>query len=223
MLITLSDRWKDKHGQARVGLLALQGVDNCSDHPDLRKKSEELELELRESYEGMDRKALRELPVFAAYDAFYRSFRKTYHVQLQLESIVFKGKSILSPSALVGCLFMAELKTGLLTAGHDLDSLVLPLTADVSRGGETYVRLDGTTRQLKQGDLYIRDQKGILSSVIYGPDHRTRIRPGTSRVVYTTYGPPGISGERIREQLLLLEEYIRLFAAAAERMDLIVL
>ena len=70
----------------------------------------------------MDRKSLRDLPVFAAYDAFYRSFKKTYHVQLQLESVVFKDKTIFSPSALVACMFMAELETGLLTAAHDLNN-----------------------------------------------------------------------------------------------------
>jgi DNA/RNA-binding domain of Phe-tRNA-synthetase-like protein len=171
----------------------------------------------------MDRSAIRELPVFAAYDLFYRQFRKTYHVQLQLESVIFKNKTIHSPSALVSCLFMAELKTGLLTAGHDFDALELPLEADAAAGGERYQIMEGSEKELKEGDLYIRDQQGILSSVIYGPDLRTRIHKKTDHVVFTTYGPPGISGDQIREQLIILEENVLLFAPEAVRKELIIL
>jgi DNA/RNA-binding domain of Phe-tRNA-synthetase-like protein len=171
----------------------------------------------------MDRKSLRETPVFAAYDAFYRPFKKSYHVQLQLESVVFKGKSIFSPSALVACMFMAELETGLLTAAHDLTTLALPLLADVAVGNETYQRLDGSEQLLKDGDMYIRDQEGILSSVIYGPDQRTQILPDTDQAVFTTYGPPGINKAQVQEQLEILESYIKIFAPAAEQSLMVVL
>ena len=171
----------------------------------------------------MDRKALREEPVLAAYDAFYRRFRKSYHVQLQLESVVIKGKPIFSPSALVTCMFMAELKTGLLTAAHDFDALELPLMAEIAGGEETYQKLNGIEQQLKTGDLYLRDQQGILSSVIYGPDQRTQILPDTVNSVFTTYGTPGISAYQIEEQLKILEEYIKLFAQKAVREQLLVL
>jgi len=160
--------------------------------------------------------------VLSAYDAFYRSFRKTYHVQLQLESVVFKGKSIFSPSALVACMFMVELKTRLLTAAHDISSVDLPLIADMASGEETYQRLDNTEQELKKDDLYIKDQQGILSSVIYGPDKRTRIQPDTSRALYTTYGPPGISKDQIRDQLETLAAYVRLFAPHSVREELLV-
>ncbi len=189
----------------------------------LKSASQNLEGELKSKYEAMDRKSLRETPVFSAYDAFYRSFKKTYHVQLQLESIVFKGKSIYSPSALVSSMFMAELKTGLLTAAHDLTALVLPMVADVAAGNESYQRLDGSQQTLKEGDMYIRDQGGILSSVIYGPDQRTQITMDTDQAIYTTYGPPGIHKNQIKEQLEILWSYIKKFSPEAERTFLIVL
>ena len=120
-------------------------------------------------------------------------------------------------------MFMAELETGLLTAAHDLTTLELPLVADLARGDETYQRLDGSIQLLKEGDLYIRDQEGILSSVIYGPDQRTQIRPDTAQAVYTTYGPPGISKDQVQEQLVVLESYIKLFSPNAERISLVVI
>ncbi len=216
-MLKVSPNWKAQEPDSSLGLLVIRGAPNIPDHPELKKAKKALEEELRVRYAGMDRKALREEPILAAYDAFYRRFRKSYHVQLQLESVVFKGKPILSPSALVTCMFMAELKTGLLTAAHDFDSLDLPLTAEISAGEETYQQLNGTIKQLKAGDLYIRDLQGILSSVIYGPDKRTQIRPDTVNSLFTTYGPPGITVSQVEAQLEILEGYIMLFAPEAKR------
>jgi DNA/RNA-binding domain of Phe-tRNA-synthetase-like protein len=215
-MIALTERFKVEEPQARVGLLDLECGANLPSHPELTAARLDLEQELRDRYGGLDRKQLRELPVFSAYDSFYKRFRKSYHVQLQLESVAFQGKPIGSPSALVLCMFMAELKTGLLTAGHDFAALDPPLEADIAAGGESYQLMGGAAQQLKSGDLYIRDQQGILSSIIYGPDRRTAIRENTGRAVFTTYGPPGISPDQVREELILLEDYIRLFSPQAK-------
>lgn len=215
-MITLSPAWHKERQPACVGILVVRNAPNCKTNPDLVEASRRLEGELRERFGALDRNGLRDLPVYAAYDAFYRRFRKTYHVQLQLESVLFKGKSIQFPSALVGAMFMAELNSGLLTAAHDLEALKLPLIANIALGGEIYQRLDGAQQALKEGDLYIKDQLGILSSVIYGPDQRTQIRPDTTQAVYTTYGPPGISKRQVLSGLEILEGYLRLFAPNLE-------
>jgi len=214
-LIKISDAWKKDLPDARVGILVINNAPNTPDHPALQKTKKELEQELRTRYLGFERKTLREDKVLGAYDAFYRRFRKSYHVQLQLESVIFKEKAIFSPSALVTCMFMAELNTGLLTAAHDTDKLEFPLMVDIAKGDESYQKMDGTEQELKAGDMYIKDQQGILSSVIYGPDQRTQIHPGTVNSLYTTYGPPGISESQIKNQLECLEDYIKLFAPNA--------
>ncbi len=100
-MIRVSSSWEAQEPDSSVGLLSIKGALNIPDHPELQNVKKVLEEELRARYVGMDRKALREEPVLAAYDAFYRRFRKSYHVQLQLESVVIKGKSIFSSSALV--------------------------------------------------------------------------------------------------------------------------
>ena len=85
-----------------------------------------------------------------AYRDYYKRFDKTYHVQLQLESLLFKGKSIPSVAGLVDAMFMAEMKDWLLTAGHDLDSLQLPLRLEATTGvtGWRLHDLRRTTRTL---------------------------------------------------------------------------
>lgn len=66
------------------------------------------------------------------YVEYYKCLKKTYHVLLQLESIVFKKKSIPNVSPLVEAMFMAELKNQLLTANHDMDTIKLPIKVDLA-------------------------------------------------------------------------------------------
>ena len=190
-------------------------VTNPARHPELEKLKEELEMELRAKYSGQDRIAMLSHPVLQAYNSYYRRFKKSYHVQLQLESIAWKGKSIPSVSALVEAMFMAEMKNMLLTAGHELNILSLPLTLDVSKGTETYTLMRGEPQTLKPGDMMISDREGVISSIIYGPDQRTQITAGTQNVVFTVYAPAGISNTIVSNHLHDTREYIMLFAPQA--------
>ncbi|HSJ54458.1 MAG TPA: hypothetical protein VLC52_12020, partial [Anaerolineae bacterium] len=140
---TVSDAWRQAYPTAAVGVLAMNSVINPEGHEELDRRKELVEAELRARLAGLDRAALKALPALAAYDAYYRRFKKSYHVQLQLESIVFKGRSIPRVAALVESMFMAELQNQLLTAGHDLALVEPPLRVDVADGSESYLRLDG--------------------------------------------------------------------------------
>ena len=175
---------------------------------------EELEAQIRASF--ATKEELRALERLQAYREYYRRFKKTYHVQLQLESIAFKGKAIPRVAALVEAMFAAELKNYLLTAGHDMDVVEPPVKLDVALGSETFTRINGQEQQLKAGDMYIADTQGVLSAVIYGPDQRTRIRPTTRRALFTVYAPPGIRAEAVRQHLTDIEAYARAIAPQAE-------
>src|SRR5436190_1440505 len=196
-MFEVTSAWKSTFRDAHVGVLVMRDVINPAHHPELEKRKAELEEHLRRQFSEQDRAALSSQPVLRVYEEYYKRFKKTYHVQLQLESIVWKGKSIPSVSALVEAMFMAEVKNMLLTAGHDLDTLQLPLTLDVSRGTESYTLMRGAEQILKAGDMFIRDQAGIISDVIYGPDQRTQITATTQNVVFTTYAPAGIDAQSV--------------------------
>jgi DNA/RNA-binding domain of Phe-tRNA-synthetase-like protein len=215
MIFEVTEAWKLAFPDAHAGVLVMQAVHNPASHTGLEHSKEALMGELRLRYGGLDRSQLQALPGLQVYDAYYKRFKKTYHVQLQLESIVFKGKSIPSVAALVEAMFMAEIKNILLTAGHDLDTLQLPIRLDVTRGDEVYTLMRGQPQQVKPGDMIISDGQGIMSNIIYGPDQRTQIQPGTRNVIYTTYAPAGISEQLITEHLLDIERYIRLFSPDA--------
>jgi DNA/RNA-binding domain of Phe-tRNA-synthetase-like protein len=201
---------------AHAGVLVMHDVANPPSHEELEKHKAALEQDLRSRYADQDRAALGQLPVLQAYAAYYRRFKKTYHVHLQLESIIFKDKSIPSVAALVEAMFMAEIKNLLLTAGHDGDTLQLPMTLDVAQGDERYTLLRGQEQVLKAGDMFIRDSKGIISSIVYGPDQRTAINAQTRNVIFTVYAPVGIAEEIVLNHLQDLKQNVLLIAPDAQ-------
>jgi DNA/RNA-binding domain of Phe-tRNA-synthetase-like protein len=214
-MFEVTNAWKSAFPDAHVGVVALRNVTNPVQHPELEQRKAELEEQLRAQFSGQDRLALSTHPILRAYNNYYRRFKKTYHVQLQLESIVWKGKSIPSVSSLVEAMFMAEMKNLLLTAGHDLDALGLPLVLDISKGDERYTLMRGEGQALKSGDMFISDQNGVISSIIYGPDRRTQITPDTHNVVFTVYAPDGIEEQIVEQHLRDIRDYILTFAPEA--------
>ncbi|MHB8867843.1 MAG: phenylalanine--tRNA ligase beta subunit-related protein [Thermoleophilia bacterium] len=201
MELIVTDYWRETHPEAHAGLLVLAGVTNPVRHPALDARKTALERKLRSHFAALDRPSLRALHPLRAYDAYFRRFGKSYHVQLQLESIAHKGKAIPSVAALVEAMFMAELQNQLLTAGHDADRVKPPLHLEAARGTEAFTRLDGVEQYPKEGDMFITDADGIISCVLNGPDRRTRIRPETTRVLYTVYAPPGVAAEEVEHHL----------------------
>lgn len=215
-LFTISPTWQAAHPGAAAGVLALRNVANPPQHPRPEERKAALEQRLRDQFGSLGRAGLRALPPIRVYDAYYRRFEKTYHVQLQLESVALKGKPIPRVAALVEAMFMAELQNLLLTAGHDLDSLALPVHLSVAEGSERYALLNGQEQVLKAGDMFMADRQGVISSVIYGPDQRSRITPATRSVLFTVYAPPGIRPEAVRQHLHDLRSHVLLIAPEAQ-------
>jgi DNA/RNA-binding domain of Phe-tRNA-synthetase-like protein len=196
-----SSRWGEVFPDAHVGVLVMHDVANPPRSKGLERHKASLREELNTRYARRDRSAVRDEPRLRAYREYYRRFGKSYHVQLQLESILFKGKPLPSGAALVEAMFMAELDDLLLTAGHDLDATRPPFALDVAQGTESYILLRGEPQAPKAGDMMISDQQGIISSIVYGPDRRTQITSGTRNVIFTAYAPPGIAAAAVEDHL----------------------
>ena len=215
-MLNVTPSWKSSFPNAHAGILVIRNASNPTHHAELEKRKAELEESLHAQFAGQDRAAIANHPVFKIYGEYYKRFKKTYHVQLQLESIVLKGKSIPSVASLVECMFMAEVKNMLLTAGHDLDKLHLPLTLDVTQGTESYTLMRGTEQTVKAGDMTISDQASIISNIIYGPDQRTQISESTRNMVFTVYAPAGIDEQLIMRHLEDIRDYVLIVAPQVE-------
>jgi DNA/RNA-binding domain of Phe-tRNA-synthetase-like protein len=220
VLLRVSDTWRNTFPGAHVGTLALRDVSNPPQHPALEHNKRLLENELRTRFAGRAKADLAALPTMRAYAAYYRSFRKTYHVLLQLRAVALEGKPLPSVAALVEAMYMAELSSGLLTAGHDLDLIQMPLTLGVSIGGERTTALSGHVQELKPGDMILSDAAGVICSVIYGLDSRSAIRPETRRVLFVVYAPDGIRAEQVHQHLETMRDNVQLFAPDARAEEL---
>jgi DNA/RNA-binding domain of Phe-tRNA-synthetase-like protein len=212
--IAATEDWRRAHPGATIGLLELSGVENASLSSRLTERKREIEASLRERYQGFTRQEFLAIPVMAEYDRYYTRFNKTYHVQLQLESIVLKGKQLPDVSPAVDANFMAEVETLVLTAGHDSQKLRGPIVIDVSRDGEQMTQMNGTSRAIRPGDMIMRDADGICCSIIYGQDARSPIFPATVRVLYVAYAPAGVAADVVERQLGGIEANLRLFSPA---------
>ncbi len=208
--------WAEAHPGGTVGLLELSGVDQRGSTAPLEEQKRATEAWLRERYAGFTRQDFLALPVIAAYAQFYRRFNKTYHVQLQVESIVLKGKSLPSVTPLVDANFCAEVETLILTAGHDAAKLVGPVSIDVSLPGDRQTQMSGAPKDIYAGDMVMRDAGGICCSIIYGQDHRSPISPETTHALYVAYAPAGVPPDEVERQLAAIETNVRLFSPGAK-------
>jgi DNA/RNA-binding domain of Phe-tRNA-synthetase-like protein len=178
----------------------------------LEQQKRKTEAYVRERYRGLTRQELLALPVMSAYEKYYKRFNKTYHVQLQLESIVQKGKNLPTVFPLVDANFIAEVETCVLTAGHDVVKLREPVSIDASVDGDRMTLMNGSSKVIYAGDMIMRDADGICCSIIYGQDNRSPISANTSHALYVAYAPAGVPTELVEMQLRKIAEYVHLFS-----------
>jgi DNA/RNA-binding domain of Phe-tRNA-synthetase-like protein len=216
-LLLATDSWKSAFPGAVVGALAMRAVRNPAQSEPLEAEKRRLEQRLRAA-EGDSRPRIDR--VVRAYTDHYRARGKTYQLKAQLESVARKGKPIPSRAALVEAMFMAELENLILTAGHDLDTVVPPVRVDVTADGDRYVLLSGTEVVLERGDMMMADGAGIVSSVLRGPDLRTRITPQTRNVFFAAYAPAAIGEEAVRAHLNDIRANVELLAPGARTLEL---
>ena len=209
LAISVTDAWRQAHPGAQMGFLEISGVDNTRPAPALDQEKRAIEERMRENYAGFSRENFLDMPVMQAYHRYYRKFGYTYHVLLQLESVVLKGKSLPNVSPLVDANFAAELETLILTAGHDVDQLEAPVVIDVAREGDEIVQMNGNRKDVPVGDMLMRDAQGVACSILRGQDNRSPISKATTHVLYVSYVPDGVTDAQVRAQLDAMEKYVR--------------
>lgn len=215
-ILTVSPRWREQHPGAAFGLLAVRGVTNPASHDQLNTVAGDLENDLRGAYGEMEKSALRGTPPLPAYAAYYKRWGQRYHVGMQFESVAQKGKPVPRVAALVEAMFIAELRNRLLTAGHDLDHLALPVQLS-SGAGESFTAPNGAEQSVKVGDMFMADADGhVLSAIITGPSDFARIGPDTTSVLFYAYAPPGIDPDAVETHLDEIERNVRLISPNAE-------
>lgn len=212
-MIVVDKSWQEAYPGAKLGVMVVDQVLSQSGCAALEDEKMKVITELRNRF-GNKEELAQSFP-FPVYRDYYKKYKKTYHVVKQVESVAFKEKGIPSVTPVVEAMFMAELKNGLLTAGHDFQAIKNPLTLKAATGEEQYPSISGKLQPVKAHDMMLADGEGVISSIIHGPDFRTRIVAETQKALFIIYAPEGIAANAIMNHLSDIYRYIRLAAPTA--------
>jgi DNA/RNA-binding domain of Phe-tRNA-synthetase-like protein len=207
--------WSSAFPGSIVAALEVREVANPAVSEALEQAKRALENELRARWAGKSRAEIRLDPVLAVYHEYYQRFGQNYHVQMQIESIALKGKSIPTRAALVEAMFMSELETGLLTAVQDVDRLRGQVVVIGTSGEERYTRYDGVDEQCKAGDMAIRDDLSVLTSIVQGPTNHALASPETVNAAFHVYAPAGIEEAVVARHFDVIAGFVRLISPDA--------
>ena len=166
---------------------------------DLKKK---LENKVRSDYKNEN------LARVIKYRPFYKRFDSKVPMEFQIKSIL-NNKEIPMTHPIVTCMFMAELKNIILTAGHDLVELGDSIEVLRSNGSEEYTKINEKLQKLKNNDIFATDGTSIISSVLYGPDYRTKITAETKHCLFMCYSF-GLNNEEIESHMNDILSYLRI-------------
>ena len=169
--------------------------------------------ELREDLSDYDRKAVfGENP----YNRYFKKYKKTYPVLQQLESYLLKGRPFPSGNPVNEVTFLTELRTQVLLGTHDIDRVSGP--AELFRPTEKlpFPGMRGEQIHCYPGDVTARDERGIILSLIAGPDERTHIRPDSTHIAFLFFAVPGVTAAQVAAVQERLMGYARVLAPAVE-------
>jgi DNA/RNA-binding domain of Phe-tRNA-synthetase-like protein len=205
MQIELTPAFRAARPDGVFGALIAHGCPNRPRATALGPDQRIVEARLRERFAV---NAIDADPTAAAYAGYFRRFGGRYPVVHQAKTIT-AGRAIESSSALVEVMFTAELDSLVLTSGHDLDALNGPLRVDVAGAGETYTKISGREQAIRPGDMVVRDAEGVIASVVFGPDLRTRLREDSHAVLFGAWCPVGIPAKTVEAHLASLAALLR--------------
>ncbi|HEY3230333.1 MAG TPA: hypothetical protein VGJ87_14020 [Roseiflexaceae bacterium] len=205
LIIELTPGFGEAFPAGIFGALIVRGCPNRPRSWNLAIDQRGLEADLRARFTAS---SIDADPVAQAYGGYFRRFGNRYPVVHQAKTII-AGQPITSQSALVEAMFTAEVDSLVLTSGHDLDALAPPLRVKVAADGDVYTKISGKEQRLKPGDMVIRDGEGVIASVLYGPDFRTRLRPETTAALFGGWAPVGLTEQIVRRHLQRLAELIK--------------
>lgn len=211
-MLTLSNDLKKLYPNAKFGVLIMKDVIIQPNYSAFNNIKKAVINQLINSHQNYERKEFTQSEPACFYKNYYKKFKKTYPVLLELESVIVKLKPLPSAPPLVEAMFLGELKNFLLTAGHDLDKINFPVKLALANGTESFTGISEREQLLTKDDMLLSDGTGIISSILNGPDYRTRITKETKNVLFFIYTPEGISDDIIRNHLYDIQSYVLAFA-----------
>ena len=150
------------------------------------------------------------------YFRYFRKFKKTSPVMMQVESFLLKGKPFPEGRYINAVAFLTELKTRCLLGSHDADMIEGDLVIYKETEKRPFPSIHGSEAHSYPGDITCRDDVSIVVSMIAGADARTCLNESSRHVLYFAFGTPGMETEKLRGYLEQVEQYVKVLAPGAE-------
>ena len=214
--IIFSEKLKKKYSTASIGILSIKNIANSDPDKFLEKIKKETEADLIRRFSTLPRDEINNDPALKAYRDYFKKFKKTYQILLQLESVAKKGRSFPAVNPLTDSCFLAEMNTFVLTAGHDEALLADSVLFDISDDNDGFTRINGEEIILKRDDIIMKSGGKNVCSVIYGQDNSTVLSASTENAFFVSYAPEGVPAKSVAENLDLIEFYISSFCPSSE-------
>ena len=168
---------------------------------------------IRKEGENYDRETwFRQDPYFR----YFRKFKKTYPVMMQVESFLLKGRPFPEGKYINAVAFLTELKTRILMGTHDAERVEGDIIIYTETEKVTFPSIHGSEGHSYPGDTTGRDDAGVIISMIAGADSRTCLQEDSKHVLYLVFGTPATSAEVLDECLDQVELYAKTLAPSAE-------
>lgn len=151
-----------------------------------------------------------------SYFRYFRKFKKTYPVMMQVESFLLKGKLFPEGRYTNAVAFLTELKTLCLLGSHDADMIEGDLVIYNETEKTPFPSIHGGEAHSYPGDITCRDDLSIVVSMIAGADARTCLNDNSSHVLYFAFGTPGMREDALTGYLEQVREYINVLAPGSE-------
>lgn len=177
-----------------------------------RLKENELSL-IREEGNDYDRDSwFRQEPYFR----YFRKFKKTSPVMMQVESFLLKGRPFPEGHYTNAVAFLTELKTRCLLGSHDADMIEGDLIIYQETEKTPFPSIHGGEAHSYPGDITCRDDISVVVSMIAGADARTCLNENSRHVLYFAFATPGMEAETVKGYLEQVEQYAKVLAPGAK-------
>ena len=207
-------RDKDMNESSHVAVLEVSYPDCGEWDIAAFEKLRDSELDaIRKEGENYDRETwFRQDPYFR----YFRKFKKTYPVMMQVESFLLKGRPFPEGRYINAVAFLTEMKTRILMGTHDAERVEGDIVIYTETEKVPFPSIHGSEGHSYPGDTTGRDDAGVIISMIAGADSRTCLQDDSRHVLYLVFGTPNTTPEVLNECLDQVEIYARTLAPSAE-------
>lgn len=177
--------------KVQIGLLSVKNFKPIADQSEFDTMVDQTIMKINQEYGALSRKHLKKKAPIDTYAEYYKRYGYSYPVLGQLESFLKGDKPLEEDIPLLKVLLLMELESMLLMACHDMDAVKMPLTLERGLPDEAiqYVGISKREQKISAQDFYISDDEGVISSILKGPDYRTRVTANTKNALFMIYGP----------------------------------